>query len=338
MANIRISELDALTSTQTTDLVEIVDVSDTSMAATGTNKRITVANLTASKANSGANSDITSLSGITTPLTVAQGGIGVGTLTDGGLLVGATTGAVEALTAGTTSQILVGGGSGTNPAWGTDIPTAVTIGSKYVYRADGTDVPVADGGTGASTLTGIIKGNGASAFSAASAGDADSIVSASSLTVAGKVELATTAEINTGTDSTRAMPVDQFVASNRNVHYLMYRVLGETTDTAAASSTALGGDLECPITGTIIEVGAYNDVAGTTGTATYDIHLGGTTIMASTKISIETGEKSSRDATTQPTISTSAITAGNILTFFCDAVQSGTAAKGLTFRVGIRLT
>lgn len=33
----------------------------------------------------------------------------------------------------------------------TDIPTAVTIGTKYVYRADGTDIPVADGGTGAST-------------------------------------------------------------------------------------------------------------------------------------------------------------------------------------------
>jgi hypothetical protein len=33
----------------------------------------------------------------------------------------------------------------------TDIPTAVTIGTKYIYRADGTDVPIADGGTGQST-------------------------------------------------------------------------------------------------------------------------------------------------------------------------------------------
>lgn len=33
----------------------------------------------------------------------------------------------------------------------TDIPTAVTIGAKYIYRADGTDVPIADGGTGQST-------------------------------------------------------------------------------------------------------------------------------------------------------------------------------------------
>lgn len=35
----------------------------------------------------------------------------------------------------------------------TDIPTAVTIGSGYIYRAGGTDVPVTDGGTGVSTMT-----------------------------------------------------------------------------------------------------------------------------------------------------------------------------------------
>lgn len=35
----------------------------------------------------------------------------------------------------------------------TDIPTAVTVGGQYNYRAAGTDVPVTDGGTGVSTLT-----------------------------------------------------------------------------------------------------------------------------------------------------------------------------------------
>lgn len=37
-----------------------------------------------------------------------------------------------------------------------DIPTAITIGGKYVYRADGTDVPLADGGTGQSTAQAAI--------------------------------------------------------------------------------------------------------------------------------------------------------------------------------------
>ena len=35
----------------------------------------------------------------------------------------------------------------------TDLPTATTIGTKYVYRADGTDVAVADGGTNQSSYT-----------------------------------------------------------------------------------------------------------------------------------------------------------------------------------------
>lgn len=48
--------------------------------------------------------------------------------------------------------VLVTNGSGV-PAIGTDIPTAVTIGGQYSYRAGGTDVPVTDGGTGVSTMT-----------------------------------------------------------------------------------------------------------------------------------------------------------------------------------------
>ena len=87
-----------------------------------------------------------------TTLGVANGGTGATTLADGGLVVGNATGAVEVVAAGTTSQILVGGGAATKPAWGTDIPTGVTIGTGYIYRAGGTDVPTADGGTGISTL------------------------------------------------------------------------------------------------------------------------------------------------------------------------------------------
>jgi len=46
-----------------------------------------------------------------------------------------------------------------------DLDEAVTKSGGYIYRAGGTDVPVADGGTGASTLTdhGIVLGSGATA-------------------------------------------------------------------------------------------------------------------------------------------------------------------------------
>lgn len=48
--------------------------------------------------------------------------------------------------------VLVTGGTGI-PAISTDIPTAATIGSAYIYRAGGTDVAVADGGTGGSVAS-----------------------------------------------------------------------------------------------------------------------------------------------------------------------------------------
>lgn len=48
------------------------------------------------------------------------------------------------------SGVLVTSGAGV-PSIATDIPTAVTIGTAYIYRVGGTDVAVTDGGTGAST-------------------------------------------------------------------------------------------------------------------------------------------------------------------------------------------
>lgn len=151
---------------------------------------------------------------VTGTLPVANGGTGVVTLADGGLIVGNAASAVEVVAAGLTTQILVGGGALTNPIWGTDIPTAVTIGSAYIYRVGGTDVSVADGGTGASTLTGILYGNGASAmtagngtagtiakFSASSPGLANSIMteSGTTITIAGGITLTGAQTIQTST-------------------------------------------------------------------------------------------------------------------------------------------
>lgn len=53
-----------------------------------------------------------------------------------------------------------------------DLASAVTIGSAYIYRGSGTDVAVADGGTGLSTLTAhaLYVGNGASAPTALAVG------------------------------------------------------------------------------------------------------------------------------------------------------------------------
>lgn len=167
--------------------------------------------------------------------------------------------------------------------------------------------------------------------------DVTDIVTAASLTLAGKVELATTAEIDTGTDSTRAIPVDQFVASARNVRYVYFKVVEATTDWPVNGTTAQGGDLELPFTGTITEIGGFVDTAGTTGVAVVDVNKGGTTIMTTNKLSFDSTEKTTRTAATAPTLTTTAVVAGDIITVDIDTNHT-TKAKGLTVRLGIRLT
>ena len=85
---------------------------------------------------------------ITGTLAVGDGGTGATTLADGGLIIGNITGAVEVVGAGLTTQILVGGGAATAPVWGTDIPTAITIGGAYIYRVGGLVVAVTEGEIG----------------------------------------------------------------------------------------------------------------------------------------------------------------------------------------------
>jgi hypothetical protein len=117
------------------------------------------------------------------------------------------------------------------------------------------------------------------------------------------------------------------------VVYVLYRVLDP--DTSQTVGTTVGGDLEIPVTGTITEIGAYVDTAGTTGTATIDVNKNGTTLMTTNKITIDTGEKSSRTAATAPALTTTSIAAGDLITVDVDAIHT-TAAKGLTVRLGIR--
>lgn len=161
------------------------------------------------------------------------------------------------------------------------------------------------------------------------------IKQAATSSATGVVELATSAEINTGTDTTRAMPIDQFVASNRNVRYILFRVLDPATN--VSTGTVVGGDLEIPFTGTITEIGGYADTAGTTGNMVVDVNKNGTTLMTTNKLSFDSTEKTTRTAATAPTLTTTALTAGDIITVDIDSIQT-TPAKGMTIRLGIRMT
>lgn len=82
-----------------------------------------------SAAASGANSDITSLSGLTTPLSVAQGGTGSATLGDAGVLIGNGTGAVQVTGAGTAGQVFTSNGAGVDPTFQAAAASGFTLGT-----------------------------------------------------------------------------------------------------------------------------------------------------------------------------------------------------------------
>ena len=133
-----------------------------------------------------------------TDVGVAYGGTGVSTFTDGGVLLGSGASAITAMAVLTDGQMIVGDGTGDPVAEsGATLRTSVGVGTgdspqftgielghatdttltkassgdvniegNIIYRAGGTDVPVADGGTGVGTLTdgGVLLGSGTGAI------------------------------------------------------------------------------------------------------------------------------------------------------------------------------
>ena len=80
-----------------------------------------------SAAKSGSNSDITSLSGLATPLSVGQGGTGSANLTSASVLIGNGTSAVTGVAPGTSGNLLTSNGT----AWTSTAPVAIGVGQTW---------------------------------------------------------------------------------------------------------------------------------------------------------------------------------------------------------------
>jgi len=148
--------------------------------------------------SSGSSAVLSSLT-LDSPLAVAQGGTGAATLTSGYALLGNGTSAPQMINSTADSTMLVGNGSTMVAETGATLRTSIGVGTgdspqftavnigaasdttlarssagvlsvegNVMYHAGGTDVVVADGGTGASTFTdgGILFGNGTDAIQA----------------------------------------------------------------------------------------------------------------------------------------------------------------------------
>jgi hypothetical protein len=313
---------------------------------------------------------LSAFSSSTGTLNVASGGTGAASLTDGGVLLGSSTSAITAMSVLADGEFIVGNGS-TDPVAesGSVVRTSLglTIGTHVqAYDADlaaiaglansDSNLIVGNGSTwvaesGTTLRTSLGLGTGATPTFTGLTLSADIDLQGANIDNGGVVFLKEQADADSDVAGSGQIWVDtitpnalyftddagtDFNLSGSVIKYVFYRIVAAATDVATA--TTVGGDFEFPFTGTITEVGTFNDTAGITGTQVVDINIGGTTIMSTHKCDTDTTEKTTRTGAQLPVLTTTAITEANILTFDIDAIHSGTAAKGLTVRLEVRVT
>lgn len=228
----------------------------------------TTARSNLSAAKSGANSDITSLSGLTTPLSAVQGGTGFSSYTDGDILYATSSNTLGRLNDVAVGNVLLSGGVGVAPAYGkVDLTQHVTG-----------ILPVANGGTGASTLTGYVKGNGTSAMTASATipnsdlqyssltiGSTSISLGGSTSTLAGLTSVTLTQDPTLALQASTKQYVDDQVATVSNLTYHTQVVASTTGNLNANYNNGTGG-----VGATLTNAGAFAvfSIDGTSPTAT----------------------------------------------------------------------
>jgi hypothetical protein len=240
----------------------------------------------------------------------------------------------------------------------------IAVEGNIVHRAGGTDVAVADGGTGASTASAArtnlglgalatqgtvndddwsgtdlaIANGGTGASDAATA--FSNLKQAASSSATGVVELATAAETTTGTDTARAVTPDGLAGSNYGKTVVSIIVFDDETDVTTGDGA---GDIWFRVPAilsgfNLVDVEAQVETAGTTGTTDIQIRKNASTDMLSTKITIDSTETDSTTAATPPVIDTANddVSSGDVIRIDVDAVSS-TAPKGLLVELTFQL-
>lgn len=118
----------------------------------------------------------------------------------------------------------------------------------------------------------------------------------------------------------------QIVLEDPKIVHMEIRCVEKATDLTVANDIV--GKILVPFKCKLISLRAIVDSAGVTGNSVIDVNKNGTTVMTTDKITIETTETDSNDATTQPAITTSALAKGDILTIDVDSLST-TKPKGL---------
>lgn len=160
-------------------------------------------------------------------------------------------------------------------------------------------------------------------------------------TASGAVELATASEINTGTDTGRAISPDSLAGSNYGTAVVPLIPFDDSEDVTTGDGA---GDIWYRVPSilngwNLVGVAACVQTAGTTGTTDIQIHnVTQTADMLTTKITIDSAETDSSTAATAAVIDTANddVATGDQIRVDVDAVST-TAPKGLFVELQFRL-
>lgn len=220
-----------------------------------------------------------------------------------------------------------------------------------IYVSSGTDVALADGGTGASltdpnadrimfwddsagAVTWLTAGTGLTITTTTIAPDA------ASTTASGIVELAIASELNTGTDATRAVTPDSLAGSNLGIRYVSVTLNGTTALTTSEKAyyripAALTGMNLVSVTGA---VGTGAAGSSSSGTPTFTVkNVTDNNQMLSTSLTIDASEYTSATAAVAAVINTSFddVATDDLIEVAC--TTSGTGVTYATITMGFQL-
>lgn len=215
--------------------------------------------------------------------------------------------------------------------------TSTAIGVGSIELGHTSDTTIARSGAGAITVEGVQVLLSGAALGTPSSGNLSNCTAATE-SANGVVELATSAEINTGTDAVRPICPDQLAASDFGIVYVQFRSADFTSDLA----TGDGADyLHIPdaLNGmNLVYVHARVITAGTTGTTDFQIaNVTDAVDMLSTKLTIDSGETGSNTAATAAVIDTTKddVATNDLLRLDIDALST-TKPKGYVVTLGFR--
>lgn len=193
------------------------------------------------------------------------------------------------------------------------------------------------------TVGGMVTGNTETGITVTyqdADGTLDFEVTTATTSAAGISELATTAEVDTGTDTGRTITPDALAGSYAATKSVTIHCVADTTDVATGDGVAYMGEVPGDVAGmNLVGVKARVITAGTTGTTDIQIHnLTQAADMLSTKLTIDSGEVSSSTAATAAVIDTANddVAENDMIRIDVDAVST-TAPQGLYVTLTFRL-